>query len=514
MMLIKDKKGKTMVFALLLSTSVCLLGIMTGCEKKESATSLRFDIHIESATGSESAATPLAIHITGETKKKERVDRLCLLWPDQAKAESTELFPGSYEIEYLTPINSDGSLYSVEGDHSLVIDDTEKKSKGQKKEAQEETSSLSLKAVAAAEVTPDMLKETTEGLTKLIKEREPKTIVSNSHKEIQQEDLDKMLTQAAQIFDAKKAYCEQAEKNVSTFVRLLENPLNYVKQDFHNGALVSWSYSLATLSGDDSPSLLLNAHEKDYYGEMDYLFIAILNESKDDCLILNADSPLQYGAASAGGFRGSLLTDQSAVYYLTFSSGTGQGSEMKYTVTGNTLSEEKVWEGNIEDRAEDSQKTALSLTPSWNKKVLFDSLGGQSKNTSLWEAYKSEQTGQADSIQYKGTIRLFDNDDALAAFQGLSNPNPGNPSSSYVILELDSPTLLLAHSGDGMGESESQARLICLDRVFRDSLDDKWNAYKDKQVTVQFEEIGWWPSDTSLPLGQPSFYKIKNIFEN
>lgn len=519
---IKHKQIRANVFILLLSISVCFTAILTGCEekdKKEKETSLHFDIHIESATGSESAATPLAVHIMGETKKKEKVDQLCLLWPDQSKTEATKLLPGSYDIEYLTPINSDGSLYSVEGDKTLVIDDkdsSEKKSEGQKKDEKEkENPSVLLKTIPASEVTPDMLKETAENLTGLLKERDPKTIISNGNTELRKADLEKMLTQASQILNTKKAYCEQIEKSASAFVRLLESPQTYAKQNFTNGASISWSYSLASLSEDGTPSLLLNAHEKTYDREMDYLFIAVLNATKDDCLIINADSPLQYGVASAGGFRGSLLTDQKAIYYLTFSSGTGQGREMKYTITGNALSEEKVWEGNIsENRAEDSQKTPLSLTPSWNKKILFDSLGGQSKNTSLWEAYRKGQTEQADAIQYKGTIRLFENDDSMAAFQGKTNPNPWASSSSYAILELDSPTLLMAHSGDGMGDSEWQAELICLDRVYGGSLDEKWNDYKDKHVTVQFEEIGWWPSDTSLPLGQPSFYKIKNIFED
>lgn len=518
----------TRLAPLFLTAAICLPSAVTGCSKKESPVPVRFDVHIESASGDETAATPLVIRVKGKTKHKKVVDQLCMLWPDVPEAQSIELVPGTYDIEYISPINSDGSIYTVEGDDELVLDaEKSRKSKKNDEDQAQEAPAVSLKPVPASDVTPDMLQDTVDQLTDVLKDADTDSdesaISSNKDEQIDQKALDGILAQAVDIADTRKIRYEAMEKAANSFVRALETPEHYAQLPNSSstpGSSISWSYAVTSLSEDQSLCLLLNAHEQSSFGMMDYLYVGIPDADGEDFHILNGDRPIQYGVAGAGGFRGSLTTDGAALYYEAFIAGTGNGQETKYVIADGALSETMTWEGNIFERGTQengTERTPLALTPSWNKKHLYDVLAKQGGGSHLWDLYQNKRMSETSEIQYTGTIRLFDNDDALCAFQGTRNPNPGNRSQKYVVLELDGPTPVTAHNGDGRGSSTREAKLLLLDTTrygTNEDLPAYWSEYKDKHVTVRFNEMGWFPSDTRLPLGEPSFTSVTDIFEN
>lgn len=99
-----------------------------------------------------------------------------------------------------------------------------------------------------------------------------------------------------------------------------------------------------------------------------------------------------------------------------------------------------------------------------------------------------------------GTIRIFSNDDELVSFQGIRNPNPGTNNGPYAILALDSETTITTeHIGDGGNQSTNDATMI---RLAYGSEAGAWASYDGQHVDCVLESM-YWPSDTSLPLGEP-----------
>ena len=70
------------------------------------------------------------------------------------------------------------------------------------------------------------------------------------------------------------------------------------------------------------------------------------------------------------------------------------------------------------------------------------------------------------------------------------------------MLELDEPATLTALSAGGSAPREGETRLILIER---DTSELTWGSYQDKHVTAAIDPaMLMWPSDTSLPLGEPS----------
>lgn len=115
---------------------------------------------------------------------------------------------------------------------------------------------------------------------------------------------------------------------------------------------------------------------------------------------------------------------------------------------------------------------------------------------------RSAAAEQFGLITLTGTVRELD-DRGIAALQGIENPNP--PSDDLVmhaVLELDEPATLTAMSGAGPDTREGEVRLILIER---DTSELTWGSYQDKHVTAAIDPaMLMWPSDTSLPLGEPS----------
>lgn len=115
---------------------------------------------------------------------------------------------------------------------------------------------------------------------------------------------------------------------------------------------------------------------------------------------------------------------------------------------------------------------------------------------------RSAAAEQFGLILLTGTVRELD-DRGIAALQGIENPNP--PSDDLVmhaVLELDEPATLTALSAGGSAPREGEVRLILIER---DTSELTWGSYQGKHVTAAIDPaMLMWPSDTSLPLGEPS----------
>ena len=99
-----------------------------------------------------------------------------------------------------------------------------------------------------------------------------------------------------------------------------------------------------------------------------------------------------------------------------------------------------------------------------------------------------------------GTMRYVSYDELLQ-IQDKPDPNPGTADHSkmYLIMIFDAPVTLSCQSGDGSGLREKSAALICI------SKHEEYQSLDGQHVTAAIDASSfWWPSDTSLPLGEPS----------
>ena len=85
--------------------------------------------------------------------------------------------------------------------------------------------------------------------------------------------------------------------------------------------------------------------------------------------------------------------------------------------------------------------------------------------------------------------------------QGEPDPNPStNRTERYVLFVLDKPQVMILEQGDGSGEKVSGVvRMIYIGPY------SNLGQYYGKHVTVSVDpDEMMWPSDTRMPLGQPS----------
>lgn len=100
-------------------------------------------------------------------------------------------------------------------------------------------------------------------------------------------------------------------------------------------------------------------------------------------------------------------------------------------------------------------------------------------------------------IVFSGTIGTYSHDEVVA-LQGAPDPN-GNTGGTYRLIILDSPQSMTLKSGDGLGSYTGTVTMI--DVSYVSGLD----AYEGQHRTFSIDpNRAHWPSDTSIPLGQPS----------
>ena len=109
----------------------------------------------------------------------------------------------------------------------------------------------------------------------------------------------------------------------------------------------------------------------------------------------------------------------------------------------------------------------------------------------------SEQA--AGRIVLTGTVGTYDYD-SVVSLQGVPDYNGGGErGKTWRLIVLSAPTTITANNGDGFGSRADEARMIRVDSAGIDS------AYDGQTVTFSIDPNStWWPSDTSMPVGQPS----------
>lgn len=131
------------------------------------------------------------------------------------------------------------------------------------------------------------------------------------------------------------------------------------------------------------------------------------------------------------------------------------------------------------------------------------------KSTEIDEIIKKSKSEGKDI--YIGNLKIFRNDEDMLKFQNMKNPNPGTSDEGpFIILDFEKKVKVSAFSVT-VGATFRETNYICLSRGERVKL-DYWEKYAGKKVIVAVKD-GYWPSDTSLPLGIAAFEEAEVIYE-
>lgn len=267
-----------------------------------------------------------------------------------------------------------------------------------------------------------------------------------------------------------------------------------------------YRYALVRMAPEDGvPALLLEQ------GTMFGVYHALVfRYDAEDKTVRQADGTLMEGAASAGGYRGSLSAagDGNGLLSTEFSSGSGLGTTSRVTLEGDTLRSEVIWEGNIFIDTDTAVEETGFIDINWHdvsETAALDSwtpdaVPPQPEETQPAEsdAVEADLPADGDRIVFTGTLGSYSYNEVLA-LQGLDDPNAGgDQGETYWLIVLDKPQQMALCSIENTMYEDEVSIVNVIDA-------GELEQYDGQRLTVSIDASNtWWPSDTSLPIGQPS----------
>lgn len=317
----------------------------------------------------------------------------------------------------------------------------------------------------------------------------------------------------------KGSQAQKLQTAFAQYTEILDAPAKYLTAlDLYNSSGV-YKYALTEMNGDGIPELLFGADDGN-----GLLNVQVFSADGSENPFIAPSKVLLDGVAAGGGTRASIMGSKAGngiIQALGSASNPQwycnrmvlQGSELvKSENCDFTFGESApVLDGDgaelqwldVSDRSA-LQKLAGPAGAAGTKQPA----GGKSAD----QKAKAIAAAKAQGKQvFEGTIRIM-NHAELVGFQGVSDPNPDYSGTfkyeKYAILVFDRTQTVTGMSGDGSGTQTGSAKLLCVGAYYPgvDSVDTtpEWVPYNGKRVVVAgtAEEVGW-PSDTSLPLGEP-----------
>lgn len=273
---------------------------------------------------------------------------------------------------------------------------------------------------------------------------------------------------------------------------ILSQPGSYEYENNYGFESVSYQYALIQMQPDDPvPTLLLKMEEQDW------TFASHVRVFQYDSDTKTVHQPTE---SIEGSIRGglSMAADGYGMLDTKWSSGTGQTSISRITLDGDFLNRDTYWTGQI-DQIPD---WITFIEIEWHETGDLSALDGWT--TSSEPADSGTLPTDEDRIVLTGTVRTCDYD-GIIALQGQPDPNASDPYSleysrslTYRVIVLDTPQTLRLQSGGGDDYFFNEALMFNINYV------DGMDQYEGQHITFSIDpSTTCWPSDTSLPIGQP-----------
>lgn len=263
-----------------------------------------------------------------------------------------------------------------------------------------------------------------------------------------------------------------------------------------------YRYALVRMALEDTvPALLLE--QDTAFG---ISFVLVFRYDVDSGTVLQATGTLTEGVASAGGYRGSLSVagDGNGLLSAEFSSGTGKGSTARVTLDGASLQSETIWEGIIGDGTDNTDAEIGYLEIDWHEITDLNGLDSWTPPAVAPSQRSSGEPGLAeavlpadgDRIVFQGTLDAYSHSEVVA-LQGQGDPEADRGETYYLIV-LDAPQTMNLRSGDGQSSRDGEVHLV--DVTYAEGIAQ----YAGQNLIFSIDpNQTHWPSDASLPLGEP-----------
>ena len=289
---------------------------------------------------------------------------------------------------------------------------------------------------------------------------------------------------------------------------IISNAAGY---DYYNGDLVlegDYKYALVKLQENDSvQTLLLGAKT---VGESYY--IRVFRYDPVTKTVHQPAEAIDEGMASRSVVTGvNMMANGNGIHWMSIVRGTGATDIYRVTLDGDVLRKELVYTGGFDAELPDEFKY---VEIEWHSTGDLSAIDRQLNSvdpsstspqqlppaTEIQASTQATLPTDGDRIVLTGTINDYDYNGVIEV-QGEPDPNPStNRTERYVLFVLDKPQVMILEQGDGSGEKRSGVvRMIYIGPY------SNLGQYYGKHVTVSVDpDEMTWPSDTSMPLGQPS----------
>lgn len=266
----------------------------------------------------------------------------------------------------------------------------------------------------------------------------------------------------------------------------------------------SYRYALVQLETDDPVPTLLLSQEGDDYSDRVRLF---QYDPNSDQVIQPEEALEEYGGG--GGYNSglSLQGDGMGLRLTEISGGTGSTDITRITLSNGSLVREKQWSGRMDAIPQELSFIDIpwhdiadtAALDSWTPENGTTQPDGSS-DSSADNGTEGELPTDGDRIVFTGTIDTYSYEEVIA-LQGCPDPNApwSDPSQTFHLIVLDTPQEMELQSGDPVGAPRSDTvRVISV--AYAEGLEQ----YDGQHLTFSIDpEATYWPSDTSMPVGQP-----------
>ena len=307
---------------------------------------------------------------------------------------------------------------------------------------------------------------------------------------------------------------EADEKNSKAFVDYLQVINNPSKVDYdttEDAEVRGYTYTLVKFKEFEVPVMLIGQDTTDGITYVKAIYY-------DNGMKVAKDS-FPIGVASRGGFRGSVHESKNGdgVLMANISSGTGDGDVERFRIHNGSLVAEQVAEikqlktsNNIED-----EYKPITWSPTDNPSLLMEKMKITGIKKKMVIDNKIETAKKAGAQIFEGTVKILTREEVLDA-QNEKEPNPGekNPDDRYAVFIPEKPVkaTFRGYSGEN---TENEIKMISLGGGEGQGgyVEEEFKALNGKKVILAAKpEDGGWPTDTTVPLGQP-FVKPMFIME-
>lgn len=317
----------------------------------------------------------------------------------------------------------------------------------------------------------------------------------------------------------KGSQAQKLQTAFEQYTEILDAPAKYLTAlDLYNSSGV-YKYALTEMNGDGIPELLFGADDGN-----GLLNVQVFSADGSENPFKAPSNVLLDGVAAGGGTRAFILGSKAGngIIQALGSASNPQWYCNRMVLQGSELVKSENCDFTFGESAPvlDGDGAELQWLDVSDRSALQKLAGPagtagskqSSGSKSADQKAKAIAAAKAQGKQvFEGTIRIL-NHAELTGLQGISDPNPDYSGTfkyeKYAILVFDGTQTVTGMSGDGTGMQTDSAKLLCVGAYYAgvDSVDTtpEWVPYNGKRVVVAgtAEEVGW-PSDTSLPLGEP-----------